>query len=250
MPLIRAFLLLALAAAPALAEPATDAQEPLPSLQEKLDTMAAQSAERLPPEMQKKFAQGIVDVKNLRLEETALKVGDPAPRVTLLTTKDEPIEFSETWSDGPVVVVFYRGGWCPYCNVELKAWADAVDRVRDAGAAIVAITPEKVESAAETAANQELNYEVLVDQGNALAKQLGIAFRLPEAILPIYRDRIGMAERNGDDSYTLPLAATYVIDSDGVIRYAFLDADYKRRAEPADVLEAVAKLRKPAAVQR
>ncbi|QDU86766.1 Putative peroxiredoxin bcp [Pirellulimonas nuda] len=238
----RICVLLMLAAPAALAE----TEKPLPSLQKKLDDMAAGFADRAPVEMQKKFAQGILDVKSLGLAETALKVGDPAPQAKLLSTKGEPVDFSSVWSDGPAVVIFYRGGWCPYCNVQLKAWADAVDRVRDAGATIVAITPEMPDAAAETAKSQELNYNVLVDQGNKLAGELGITYRLPDSILPIYESRMKISERNGDDSYTLPLAATYVIDSDGVIRYAFLDADYKRRAEPSDVLEAVGKLGKPA----
>ncbi len=109
----------------------------------------------------------------------------------------------------------------------------------------MAVTPELPEKASQTVASNKLGFLVLTDQHNQYAQALGIAFKLPEVILPIYRDRLKLAEFNGDQRYELPLAATYVIDQQGVIRYAFLDADYKKRAEPRDVVKALKKMAKP-----
>lgn len=210
-----------------------------PSLNAELKALSDKFAKKAPAEMRAAFAQGIEDVRRTGLVETAKNVGDMAPAGELTTTTGETVAAQSLWADGPVVVSFYRGGWCPYCNLQLKALQRSLGELEGAGARLVAIAPELSEKAAETTAKNGLEFTVLTDRDNRLAKAFGIVFELPEVIRPIYEQRIGLASYNGNDDSELPLAATYVIDSKGVIRWAFLDADYKKRAEPADILAAV-----------
>lgn len=224
-----------LVATAASAQPAATAEP----LQPQLDEMAAGFAAKAPQAMKSAFAQGIADVRALGLEASAKRPGDAAPAGELLDAQGEPVPFASLWADGPVVVSFYRGGWCPYCNLQLRSLQASLAAVEGAGAKLVAVTPELPAKASETAGKNELAFPVLSDPDNRLAKRLGIAFALPESIRPIYEKRIGLAAYNGNDNNELPLAATYVIDTDGVIRWAFLEADYKKRAEPADIVAAV-----------
>lgn len=210
-----------------------------PSLNKELQTLAAGFAKEAPAEMRAAFAQGIDDVRRTGLVETAKNVGDTAPTSDLAGPTGEAVRLESLWADGPVVVSFYRGGWCPYCNLQLKALQRSLGELEGAGAKVVAIAPEIAEKAAETASKNQLDFLVLTDQDNRVAKAFGIVFELPEVIKPIYENRIGLASYNGNDDSELPLAATYVIDRSGVIRWAFLDADYKKRAEPADIVAAV-----------
>ncbi|TWT85488.1 putative peroxiredoxin bcp [Posidoniimonas polymericola] len=216
-------------------------EEP-PLLKPELEKMSQGAADRVPPEMLRMFAQGIAEVRDTGIEGKAANVGDPAPDATLYDSEGDKVEFSSLWAEGPVVLTFYRGGWCPYCNLQLQNLQKSVAALEGAGARVVAVAPELPEKVGETVAKHDLSFLVLSDKHNALAKKLGIVFKLPDVILPVYRDRLKLAEYNGDQAFELPLAATYVIDADGVIRYAFLDADYAKRAEPRDVLAALKKL--------
>lgn len=213
-----------------------------PTLQSEIEELSAGFAAKAPAPMIAAFKQGTEDVRRLGLVESAKNVGDTAPTGTLTSNAGEPVELSSLWADGPVVVTFYRGGWCPYCNLSLKALQRSLSEIEGAGAKVVAIAPEMAEKAAETVAKNELEFAVLTDRDNQLAKQFGIVFTLPDAIRPIYQQRIGLSKYNGNKNDELPLAATYLIDSSGKIRWAYLNADYKKRAEPTAIIEAVKSL--------
>ncbi|MEM6798735.1 MAG: peroxiredoxin-like family protein [Planctomycetota bacterium] len=214
-----------------------------PRLDEQLKEISAGFAKKAPPAMREAFAKGIQQVEETGILERALGVGDKAVDAELTAVDGAAVRLSKLWSEKSLVIAFYRGGWCPYCNAQLRALEQSLAALGDAGAELVAITPELPKSVKETAKRNQLTLTVLTDEGNALAGEMGIAFRLPDAILPIYKQRVDLEKFNGDDSFTLPLAATYVVGTDGIIRYAFLDADYKRRAEPADVVAAVKALK-------
>lgn len=213
-----------------------------PLLAPQLEARAAEFAATAPAAMQERFAQGIKEVRDSGILKSARNVGDKMPAGVLLDNQGNEVQAQQLWAEGPVVLTFYRGGWCPYCNLALKNLQASVAALKDAGARVVAVTPELPERAADTAGQNALSFQVLTDQHNRYAGKLGIAFKLPESILPIYRDRLRLADFNGDQRYELPLAATYVIDQQGVIRWAFLDADYKKRAEPREVVTALQKL--------
>lgn len=218
------------------------ADESRPTLGEQLAEKAAESKKNLPPEMQQRFERGIEEVRETGIEDSAKNVGDKAVDAALMSWSGEQVKLSDMWADGPVVLTWYRGGWCPYCNLSLQALEKSLNKIEGAGAKLVALTPELPENARDTAEKNNLSFLVLHDKESRVAHEYGILFTLPEAIAPIYRDRLQLPKVNGYDKLELPMAATYVIDRQGVIRWAFLDADYKKRAEPAEVVEAINQL--------
>lgn len=209
------------------------------TLSDQLAARAKASAAAAPPAMLSAFKEGIELVDAMGLEESAKQVGDIAIDGELTGWNGDTIKLSELWNEGPVVLMWYRGGWCPYCNIQLRAMQKSLNDIENAGARLVVLTPELPEKAKETAEAASIEIVALHDKDNALAKEYGILFDLPEPIVPIYRTKLKLPELNGSDKMQLPLAATYVIDKSGKITYAFLDADYKKRAEPADVVAAV-----------
>jgi peroxiredoxin len=138
---------------------------------------------------------------------------------------------------GSLVITFFRGRWCPFCIAELEAWRDALPQVKAAGASLVAISPQKVQHNAFTADQHKLGFAVLSDAGNQIARRFGIVYRVPEEQEQLYRRSfVNLPHLNGDDSWELPLAATFGITPDGAIKFAFIPADYRERAEPSAVI--------------
>ena len=226
----------------ALAHAAAAQERPL---QTQLEARTAESRATMPAEVQKLLAGGVEAVRQSGLVEKAPKVGDQAKPFALPDAQGNRVRLAELLERGPVVLTWYRGGWCPYCNLALQGLAKAEPRLRELGATVVAVTPELPEFAAQTAKKDGVAFTVLSDAGNKVARDYGLVFKLSEPIAATYKQfGIDLAKSNGDGSNELPLSATFVIDRDGTIRYAFVDADYKKRAEPADVVAAVAKLRR------
>ena len=141
-----------------------------------------------------------------------------------------------------MVINFYRGGWCPYCNVELREFQKVLPEIKELGATLIAISPELPDNSLSTKEKNELDFEVLSDQGNKVAKDFGLVFEMADELKKVY-DKFGLdiPKFNGDDSWEIPMPATYVIDSDGTVKFSFVDADYTVRAEPSDVIEALKK---------
>tara|TARA_R110002072_G_scaffold303069_1_gene492551 strand:- start:22408 stop:23193 length:786 start_codon:yes stop_codon:yes gene_type:complete len=222
-------------------EDPTDATqtEETPMLSKLLEEKAAASATRLPENVRQTYAQGIETVRATGIEKSAKQVGDEAIDTELSGWDGNSVKLSDLWQEGPIVLMWYRGGWCPYCNIQLRVMQQNMDKIENAGAKLVVLTPELPEKAKETAAANDLGIVALHDNGNSLARKYGLVFQLPEAIVPSYRDKLKLPEYNGSDAMELPLSATYVIDQSGKITYAFLDADYKKRAEPSEVIAAV-----------
>ncbi|MFG0290205.1 MAG: peroxiredoxin-like family protein [Rhodopirellula sp. JB044] len=216
-----------------------NAQQTDDSLAPKLEKMAADAAQRYPAETLKTFQDAVETVRATGIEKNAKQVGDQAIDAELKAWDGTSVRLSELWSEGPVVLMWYRGGWCPYCNLQLRAMQKKVDEIEGAGARLVVLTPELPEKAKETAESNDLTMVALHDHESGLAKKYGLLFELPETIVPVYRDRLKLNVYNGSEKMELPLSATYVINTSGTITYAFLDADYKKRAEPAEVVEAV-----------
>lgn len=210
-----------------------------PMLAPKLDSMKTRFESRAPEDRIKLYQGAIDDLRSSGILERALNVGDTVPQFTLPDAVGDSVSLHSYLAKGPVVVVWYRGGWCPYCNMTLHTWVDYVPEVTALGATMLAISPEIPDSSLSTKEKHHIPFAVLSDHGNDVARQFGIVFKLPDDLIEAYSQHFSLAEYNGDESYELPLAATYVIDTDGVIRYAFLDADYKNRAEPSDVIAAL-----------
>lgn len=209
----------------------------VPSTGEKLEARAAEFKVKYPAEMIELMQEGI-DVAS-RVEATAINVGDKAPDFTLPNAVGKEITLSELLQTGPVVITWYRGGWCPYCNIQLYDLSQLENKFETAGAQLVAISPEQPDSSLSTQEKQELDFHVLSDLHNKVAREYGIVFELTEPLKAIYGEHINLEAYNSDDSYELPLAVTYVVDQDRIVRWAFVDGDYKQRAEPKDILLAV-----------
>lgn len=181
------------------------------------------------------YKEGIESVKESGILDKALKVGDLAPNFKLNNALGEPVELYQYLKKGKVVLTWYRGGWCPYCNLTLRQLQLELPEIEANGAHLIALTPELPDKSLSTSEKHDLKFEVLSDIGNEIGKEYGIVFKLTNDVADAYSKSFGMNEYNGDESNELPLAATYIIDEDGKIVYAFLDADYRNRAEPDEL---------------
>ena len=182
------------------------------------------------------YKAGIQAVVDDNIPQQAKQVGALAPHFSLQNALGKTVNLKDYLKEGPVVLTWYRGGWCPYCNITLRHLQDQLPNFKALGANLIALTPELPDKSLSTAEKNELDFEVLSDIGNQVAKAYGIVFELIPEVAKKYQAGFDMHGYNGDDSNELPLAATYVINQQGEIIYAFLDADYRNRAEPMDIL--------------
>jgi peroxiredoxin len=161
----------------------------------------------------------------------------------LNNAKGETVDVAALLKKGPVIVTFYRGGWCPYCNIELKAFQDVLPRINAAGASLVAISPEKPDDSLSTAEKNALTFEVLSDVGHRAGRAFGLVYEFSDELRGVYQGfGLDIPAKNGTPGeWALPVSATYVIDTNGTIIYAYTDADYRDRADPEDVLKVLAK---------
>ena len=194
---------------------------------------------KAPEHVKKTYEEGVDAVEQSGLLKKARKAGDTAPDFSLTNAKGEAVRLSDYLKKGPVVITWYRGGWCPYCNLTLGALQQHLPDFRKEGASLLALTPELPDKSLSTAEKNELKFEVLSDVNSNVARTYGLVFKLTDEVAAMYEDKFGLSEYNGNDSNELPLAATYVINQAGKIIYAFVDADYRNRAEPADILKAL-----------
>jgi len=157
--------------------------------------------------------------------------------------KGERVDVGALLKKGPVIVTFYRGGWCPYCNIELKAFQDVLPQITAAGASLVAISPEKPDDSLSTAEKNALTFEVLSDVGHEVGRAFGLVYEFTNELRGAYENfGLDIPAKNGaPGQWALPVSATYVIDANGTIIYAYTDADYRDRADPKDVLAVLAR---------
>jgi peroxiredoxin len=155
------------------------------------------------------------------------------------------VRLHDLLANGPVVVSFYCSIWCPYCDLELCALQNSQSEIRRLGAELVAISPQTPDESLSTAEKNELAFDVLSDVDSSTVKAHGIAFDLAEELRPSTRSSITRCRtKNCDDSWVLPIPATYVIDTNGVIMLAFIDVDCRNRLEPAEIVAALESLRR------
>lgn len=169
--------------------------------------------------------------------------GDQMPPFSLPNPQGETITLEQLLQKGPVVLTFYRGGWCPVCNVELRNLQQKLAEIHSRDAELVAISPELPTKAEVTQTENLLEFPVLSDVGNAYAKELGIVFSMPKKMRNAYAlYNLDVPQANGDTSYELPIPATFVIHPDGTVVYAFKDVDYRKRAPHEEILAALNQL--------
>ncbi|MFK7924163.1 MAG: peroxiredoxin-like family protein [Bacteroidia bacterium] len=213
------------------------------SLQSILDARKAQWAEKAPDSTKKAYNKGIADVIQKGVLAQAKQLGDQAPDFSLFNATNQSVRLADLLQDGPVILTWYRGGWCPYCNLTLRRLQDELARFQVMGATLIALTPELADKSLSTQEKNDLSFEVLSDLHNAVAKEYGVVFSLTPEVADMYQKGFDLHGYNDDESNELPLAATYVIDRAGTIRYAFLDAEYRHRAEPEDLLQVLEQLK-------
>lgn len=207
------------------------------ALETAIDAYNTAKKEKMPAQVLDTMAQATSDLKASGIEDRALRAGARIPDFSLPNQHGEMRRFADFHADSPVVLNIYRGGWCPYCNFEMKALADALPEIEAAGAKLVGMAPETPDHAAETAERHGIGIEILSDAGNKVSDQMGLVFALPEVLRPIYQSAgLDIPAYNGDNSFLLPVPATYIVGTDGVIQYAFVNADYTRRLEPAEIV--------------
>ena len=219
------------------------------TLQTELDGFRAAWEARVGDSIAKLIGGDIEDLRGSGILEHAAKAGDRFPATdNLVDSRNRAFDLGALVADKPVIVAFYRGGWCPYCNLELKAYQALLSEIRVAGAELVAVSPELPDHSLTTAEKNELAYTVLSDVGGALATALGIRFTLSEAVKPFY-EKAGHAlpERNGDGTCALPMPATFVVERGGRIAAAFVEPDYRKRLDPRDALQALRRIDRPQA---
>ncbi len=204
------------------------------SLQEELDAFQKDWNAKAPNGLQATFEKGIEEINEIK--RIALHVGDKVPYFTLKNALGNIVSLYALLQNGPVIFNWYRGGWCPYCNIELRYLQQYLHKFKEYGATLVALTPELPDKSLSTKEKNELSFEVLTDYNNEVAKKFHIVFNLNEELIDIYNNFHKLEDYNGVETNELPVPATYIIDKDGVIRYAFVDSDYRKRAELEDLL--------------
>lgn len=190
-----------------------------PGLRERLAAMRAASRAAMPE------------------ERRALSVGRPAPDFALPDDAGRVVGLSELLARGPVVLTFYRGVWCPYCNEDLKALQAALPAFRDRGAALVSISPQTAANSQRAKRDHGVGFPVLDDAGNTVAAAYGLRYTLSDELRSLYGSMgVNLPAFNGDGSWTLPVPARFVVRPDGVVAYAEVDPDYTTRPDPTELL--------------
>jgi peroxiredoxin len=186
----------------------------------------------------------IVELRTRFVREAAPAAGDRAPDFALPEGRGRTVALADLLREGPAVVTFYRGGWCPYCNIQLRAYQAALPRIAARGGRLAAISPQRPDGSLSTAETNALTFDVLSDAGNAAARRYGLVFALPDALREIMRaNGKALPDVNGDDSWELPVPATFVVARDGRIALAHVEVDYRARLEPAAIVAALDALR-------
>jgi peroxiredoxin len=169
-----------------------------------------------------------------------LKAGERAPQFTLRDPDGQSVSSADLLARGPLVISFYRGVWCPYCNMELQALREALPQFEHLGASLVAISPQSGPNSRKSVRQNALGFPILSDPHNDVAAAFGLRFALPDYLVDLYKGlRTDLPEFNGDASWTLPMPGRFVVGQDGVILYAEVNPDYTRRPEPEDMLPAL-----------
>lgn len=214
------------------------------ALQQELNTFMDGVRGQVPAEVLSIVEQAYSQLSTSNLFAHALKEGDTAPDFVLSNTHGKPVSLAALLQKGSVVLSFYRGAWCPFCNIELRALQKALPALRKLGANVVAVSPEKPDFSMPLVERESIEFEVLSDLGNSVARKFGITFPLEGELKRISADVFGvdLPKFNGDSSWEIPIPATYLIDPSGVIRLAFVDPEFRNRLEPDEILAALAQI--------
>ncbi|RON57886.1 peroxiredoxin-like family protein [Pseudomonas frederiksbergensis] len=214
------------------------------TLQSKLDALKHEFETRMaPPPVVEALHRAVAELIASGAPDRALKAGDAAPAFLLPDPDGEMVSSKELLAKGPLVLTFYRGVWCPYCNYDLQAMEEARHSIEALGATLVAVSQQTAANSRKSRRDNKLGFPILGDKGGDLAAAFGVRWNVPDYLQPIHK-AVGadISVFNGEDSWTLPMPARYVIGQDGIIQYAEVNADYTLRPEPSEVLPTLERL--------
>lgn len=209
-------------------------------LEQELAAFRADFARTAPEGRAALYEAKIEELRTSFAQDEAIGVGDKAPGFDLPGIDGHRVVLDDLLRQGPVVLTFYRGGWCPYCNLQLRAYQAALPQIAALGARLVAVSPQLPDNSLGTVEKNALTFDVLSDVGNAVARSYGLVYALPAELREALRSNDKALSRiNGDDSWELPVPATYVIGKVRRVLLASLHIDYRTRLEPEAILAAL-----------
>jgi peroxiredoxin len=214
------------------------------SLQDQLDAFKAVfEGTKVPPAAVALMHKATAELVASGQADRALKLGGRAPSFALSDADGNLVSLEQLLANGPLVITFYPGGWCPYCKVDLKAIEEVAADLRARGATVVAISPQTAANSRKSQRDLGLSFDILSDEGGEIANAFGLRFRLPEDLISVYKSLgVDLPSINGEPSWTLPMSARYVVASDGVIAYAEVNPDYTRRPDPSELFPTLDRL--------
>ncbi|MGU3377339.1 peroxiredoxin-like family protein [Chryseobacterium sp. M5A1_1a] len=205
-----------------------------------IEQLNKELSSQLPQEILEAFGQSIEDLKTKRIEENSIQIGERIPEFSLLNPSGEIINSNEVSKNRKMIVAFYRGSWCPYCNLELKFLQDNLSRIKEKNTVLIAISPQSPDHSLTITEKNNLEFEVLTDTDNNFAKKLGIVFQLQDFVLPYYQSLgINLSDYNKNNDNTLPVPAVFVVDENRVVTYKFLDVNYMTRVDVEELIKAL-----------
>ena len=213
------------------------------SLNEQLAALSAQFKSELSADELATMERATEALRRSGMTERAAKVGQSAPNFTLKDEDGRSVSLAQMKEKGPVIVTFYRGVWCPYCNEDLKALQAALPTFQSMGASLISISPQSPANSRKSKRENLLEYPILSDPSNAVADSYGLAYSLPDDVRQLYtRWGINLETFNGDASWRLPIPGRFVVQPDGLIAYAEVDPDYTRRPDPSELMPILGRL--------
>lgn len=210
------------------------------TLAKQIEHFNQELSSQLPQDILDAFGKSIEDLKTGKFEENSIQIGDQIPEFSLPNALGKIVSSEEILKNEKIVLAFYRGGWCPYCSLELKFLQDSLIRIKNKGAALIAVSPQSPDHSLSMIEKNNLEFEVLTDIDNNFAKKLGIVFQLQDFVLPYYKGLgIFLSDFNKNNDNTLPIPAVFVVDKNRVVTYRFLDVNYMNRVDVEKLIEAL-----------
>jgi len=219
----------------------TEETRSIPSISQEVKKFQSQSKGYTISEADQRIMQQAAEDLARRMPNPGLKAGDKAPDFTLKNAHGKPITLSNHFSSGPVVLIFYRGAWCPFCNLQLKALQKSVPHFQREGARLIAVTPQKPDKSLQQVKKDGYPFEILSDLDGDVMRAYGLYFEVPPELSDVYKRnfKLDLAEYNGPGRYVLPVPGTFVIDTKGIMRAAYAHTNYTKRMEPTAIVAAL-----------
>ncbi|PXW11099.1 MULTISPECIES: peroxiredoxin-like family protein [Chryseobacterium] len=203
-----------------------------------IEQLNQELSSQLPQDILNAFGNSVEDLKTKNMGDNSIQAGQQMPEFSLPNAYGENIHSTQILKKGKMILAFYRGSWCPYCNLELKFLQDNLSRLKEKNAVLVAISPQNPDHSLTMVEKNNLEFEVLTDHNNDFAKKLGIVFQLQDFVLPYYQNLgIDLSLFNNNKENTLPVPAVFVVDENSKIVYKFLDVNYMNRVDIEELIQ-------------